>query len=111
MNRAACPAGLKYAPDGGSCLSFKFNVDTSMMSEEDIALFYGMLKDAIDDDGILYNIVKMDYPETYVRGLGHPGNGIDYFSSTLGKHQLVVSGSKQIPVLTLCNILSFCSYT
>ena len=54
-----------------------------------------MLKDAINDDGILYNTAKMDYPETYVTGLGYPGNGIDYFSSTPGEHQLVVSGSNR----------------
>ncbi|KAL7544138.1 hypothetical protein ACHAWF_007526 [Thalassiosira exigua] len=72
-----CPSGLAYAPSGGYCLNFKFEVHTPNMTEEFATVFSDKMAEEIDAKGELYKIVEADYPNTIVQGLGRPGSGVD----------------------------------
>ncbi|KAL7547658.1 hypothetical protein ACHAWF_010942 [Thalassiosira exigua] len=73
-----CPSGLTYAPQGGYCLNFRFEVHMPNMSEDYAEVFSDKLTEEIDDTGKLYDLVNGEYPDGPVTGLGRPGKGIDW---------------------------------
>jgi len=72
-----CPSGLSYAPPGGYCVRYVFEL---VASNADFVRYMDGLEAEVDGGG-LYRCVRREYPDTPVRGLGEPGDGVDYRSA------------------------------
>mmetsp|Transcript_17287 Transcript_17287/g.27096 ORF Transcript_17287/g.27096 Transcript_17287/m.27096 type:complete len:691 (+) Transcript_17287:121-2193(+) len=82
----ACPKGLTYAPPNASCIEFTI----TMTPTEDLSQYDQLrscledtINTAINDDGLLYNIIATDIisksdDTTKITGLGNPGDGLTY---------------------------------
>ncbi len=71
----ACPAGLAYAKEGAACVNFRFAILTKEMSAEAATSYSEVMTDKIAA-GDLHEIVSGAYPETFILGLGSPGEGM-----------------------------------
>ena len=70
----ACPAGLSYADAGSACVRFQVTVQLDDSSVESTIAYSDEMTRRIDG-GELYDIVKTNYPDTFIYGLGNPGKG------------------------------------
>ena len=80
----ACPDSIAYSPPWWSsvrCLNFHVIIDIEGMDSANVATYEEEVTLAVSR-GDLYDIAKADYPETLITGLGNPGKGYSYLSSS-----------------------------
>ena len=71
----ACPDTITYPPPSGvTCLQFGIEIETGNMAPEDVLTFEDFMATAISE-GQLYDTIKSESPDTYIQGVGDPGNG------------------------------------
>jgi hypothetical protein len=70
----ACPAGLSYADAGSACVRFQVTVQLDDSSVESTIAYSEEITRRINA-GDLYDKVKTSYPDTFIYGLGNPGEG------------------------------------
>jgi hypothetical protein len=70
----ACPSGLSYADVGSACIEFQVTVLLDDLSAESTTAYSEEMTRRIND-GELYDIVKSNYADTFIYGLGNPGKG------------------------------------
>jgi len=78
----ACPDGLPYAPPQTFCIKFVFEFRTDPESESLTRSLIIELEDSINE-GMLYDVIKTNYPETFIKGMGSPGKGVDYRNNNI----------------------------
>lgn len=96
----ACPDNVAYTvPAGMTCLNFHLTVDTGALPNETIEQFSSQVNLAINNGELYEDILEM-FPTTNITGLGSPGKGYDYKTSSISGEELTVDKGYASPAST-----------